>query len=349
MTVPTCNVSLTTQHKRDIGKSEKSSFGHAARPQKEIENMNSKHLPRAVKAGFTLIELLVVIAIIAILAALLLPALAHAKAEAKQTSCINNFKQMGIGLAMYVVDNRAYPGCYSIVGGGAPIGGYYCWVSRILPQVANNHGIFFCPAAATEAAMDTNINRSLGGSNPMIGQYDPYLVTPNSRFSVGINDWGLGQAASQGLSSPEANLGLGGDVDGGNAHPPMKDTAVVAPAQMIALADTRGIAGGVWEANLDPTDMPNSGQGGDGGQEPSNRHSYKADVAFCDGHVEKVQRNDKSLGNPAPLNLIDDTPGNIWRARWNNDNKVHNELTWNTVASTIGMGAQSMYLLDPSY
>ncbi len=72
-------------------------------------------------------------------------------------------------------------------------------------------------------------------------------------------------------------------------------------------------------------------------------------MAFCDGHVEKVQRNDKAPGNPAPQNLIDDTQGNIWRARWNNDNKVHNELLWPTVASTVGMGAQSMYLLDPSF
>jgi len=256
------------------------------------------------KTGFTLIELLVVIAIIAILAALLLPALAKAKAKAKQTSCNNNLKQIGTALAIYLGDFSQYPGDYSAAHN------CYVWPTRLLPLMGNNRSAFNCAAAQPDYVWDPTINRTLGG-NGEDGIYSVYTVTPSSRFSFGYNDWGLD-------IRHDPQLGLGGDVDGGWYKGPLKDTTVKRPSEMIALADVKGAENPAlisFAANLDPADQ-SSGHS----QWPSNRHSYRIDMIFADGHEDTARRPD-----------VVDPANTMWRRRWNNDNLAHDGVDGDAV------------------
>jgi prepilin-type N-terminal cleavage/methylation domain-containing protein/prepilin-type processing-associated H-X9-DG protein len=99
------------------------------------------------RSAFTLIELLVVIAIIAILAAMLLPALSKAKQKAWTTSCNSNLHQIGLGMRMFADDNNEfYPESGALIKWDAvnPGTGKSSWMQQIFSYVGNTN-VFNCP------------------------------------------------------------------------------------------------------------------------------------------------------------------------------------------------------------
>jgi prepilin-type N-terminal cleavage/methylation domain-containing protein/prepilin-type processing-associated H-X9-DG protein len=136
------------------------------------------------RKAFTLIELLVVIAIIAILAAILFPVFAQAKAAAKKTACLSNFKQLGLGTNMYLNDyddlmpytgdfngfwawypsEECYNGATVCKLGFMDPGAFQNWGQEIYPYV-KNLGVYICPTAPKVTGVAYGFTNTAGAGN----------------------------------------------------------------------------------------------------------------------------------------------------------------------------------------
>jgi prepilin-type N-terminal cleavage/methylation domain-containing protein/prepilin-type processing-associated H-X9-DG protein len=278
-----------------------------------VGGTDRSHCFRRERRGFTLIELLVVIAIIAILAAMLLPALAKAKSAARSTYCQNNLRQVGIGLQMYVSEFSWYPACNLDPDSPEPLEFWHAKIKNYVNATWTNT-LYRCPDYKGVTVEGNEVAMPLGS----------YGYNANG-VQFGISQLGLGGVFTK----------LDGDPLGGGLKAAIHESKVQAPSEMIAMGDATltlvtpimlrafyDVKGPLSYSGMGLLDVNvrNNGQGLKWAPAEEIKkavrqlHRGKNNVNFCDGHVESVKE----------IKLFERSDSAL--RRWNNDNEPHADL-----------------------